>query len=310
MVGRRSVRALATLYDKVFSGYVTMSGHWADIMGPSYRLYTDRLYDFLYESGYDSWFLNLVKALPVADKRSLTEFIMRLHTGESLLQVTPNWTQEQRIQLGQQLLRRLATDALTWTAAASSTEANEAKIETARLVAELELDGYLFRDGVLQFSEADVLDPQEETGILHALIRELGLANQNVMLHHLSNSESLYSDGRWGECITNARSFLESVLREVASRYSTHLEEDPMPEDIYDKPFKVREWLQSHGLIESKEKEALSKVYGVLSHEGGHPYIAERDQARLMRHLALTFAQFVLLKLRGALASAQGNPST
>ena len=36
-----------------------------------------------------------------------------------------------------------------------------------------------------------------------------------------------------------------------------------------------------------------------MSDTGGHPYMAAKDQARLMRHLALTFSQFVLLRLEG-----------
>jgi hypothetical protein len=32
-----------------------------------------------------------------------------------------------------------------------------------------------------------------------------------------------------------------------------------------------------------------------------HPFIARQDQARLMRNLSLTFSQFVLLRLEGAI---------
>ena len=53
------------------------------------------------------------------------------------------------------------------------------------------------------------------------------------------------------------------------------------------------------GKKETEEKEAIAKIYGFLSETGGHPYIANQDQARLMRHLALTFSQFVLLRLEG-----------
>jgi hypothetical protein len=64
----------------------------------------------------------------------------------------------------------------------------------------------------------------------------------------------------------------------------------------------VRDYLERSGLLESKEKEALAKVYGPLSHTGGHPYMAQNDQARLLRHLALTFSQFAMLRLRGKLS--------
>jgi hypothetical protein len=44
-------------------------------------------------------------------------------------------------------------------------------------------------------------------------------------------------------------------------------------------------------------------VYGLLSHTGAHPYMAENDQARLLRHLALLFAHFAMLRLQGKLSS-------
>jgi hypothetical protein len=55
--------------------------------------------------------------------------------------------------------------------------------------------------------------------------------------------------------------------------------------------------------LEKKEKDALSHVYGLLSETGGHPYVAQKDQARLMRHLSLTFCQFILIRLQGMFAS-------
>jgi hypothetical protein len=42
---------------------------------------------------------------------------------------------------------------------------------------------------------------------------------------------------------------------------------------------------------------AVTSAYKLLSETGGHPYIAEKDQARLTRHLALIYCQLVLLGL-------------
>ena len=66
-------------------------------------------------------------------------------------------------------------------------------------------------------------------------------------------------------------------------------------------PVKVRDYLMEQGLILSEEKATLSSVYSLLSHTGGHPYMADCEQARLMRTLALVFAQFAMLRLRGSL---------
>lgn len=73
-----------------------------------------------------------------------------------------------------------------------------------------------------------------------------------------------------------------------------------IPEATFSRPARVREYLESSGLLESKEKEALSSVYALLSETGSHPYMAASDQARLLRHLALTLSQFVLLRLKGS----------
>jgi len=59
--------------------------------------------------------------------------------------------------------------------------------------------------------------------------------------------------------------------------------------------------LEKEGLLEVKEKQAIDSVYQLLSETGGHPYMAESEQARLLRHLSLTFSQFVMLRLKGAI---------
>ena len=61
----------------------------------------------------------------------------------------------------------------------------------------------------------------------------------------------------------------------------------------------IRTFLEKQNVLTSIEHQTLARVYGLLSSTGGHPYIAEKDQARLMRHLALTFSQFALLRYEG-----------
>lgn len=116
-------------------------------------------------------------------------------------------------------------------------------------------------------------------------------------------SEEHYIESRWGDSIANARQFLESVLRETASKHSLQCLSTPLPATTYTWPVNVREYLQREGLFERKEKDALASVYGLLSNTGSHPYMAQEDQARLLRQLALTLAQFVMLRAKGALGS-------
>jgi hypothetical protein len=72
--------------------------------------------------------------------------------------------------------------------------------------------------------------------------------------------------------------------------------------NIYSNQKNIRSYLEKEGLLEPKEREAITSIYGLLSETGGHPNIAESEEARLLRHLSLTFSQFVMLRLRGALA--------
>lgn len=174
-----------------------------------------------------------------------------------------------------------------------------------QLTSELELDGYIFRDGKLYYTEAAVLDTEDEEGILEKLARDLDLANQDIMKHVLRLSETHYVEERWDDSIANSRRYLESVLQEVAARLHILETGQAISRATYDRAVLVRDYVERQGLLERKEKAAIAEVYGLMSDTGSHPYIAERDQARLMRHLALTFAQFVLLRLQGKQAALQ-----
>jgi hypothetical protein len=167
----------------------------------------------------------------------------------------------------------------------------------------LELDGYTYRDGRLLRPEEDALEIQESKGVLRGLYADLALTRADVAFHHLDLSEEHYLAARWDDTISNSRKFLECVLQEVSATHSEKITGTVLDQELKDAPVRVRDYLEKSGLLESKEKEALAKVYGLLSHTGGHPYMAQNDQARLLRHLALTFSQFVLLRLRGKLSA-------
>jgi hypothetical protein len=278
----------------------------------SYSIKTDDLYDFLYENNYAAWFCNLAKNTSEYSEdysratRKLKEFILKLHTGETQVSATQQWTWEQRQQLGQKYLEDLAEDILnTWKSNWSkqpdySKPVKDEKVEKLQRV--LELDGYIYRDSKLLAPESDVLDVEKETNLLKHIYTSLSLANSELVFHHLSLSEEHYESGKWDDSISNSRKFLECILQEIAARHSALSKKSPLSQNIYEKPVLVREYLENEGLLEKKETEAISKVYGLLSQTGNHPYMAEKDQARLLRHLALTFSQFVLLRLQGSLA--------
>jgi len=300
MIGRSTTLTLAQLYAARFSSTRRVSNRYGR-MEYRHQLSKDSLYDFLYRCGYDAWFLNLAKALQVYDNRALKELILKLHTGESVAAATPNCAWKQRVELGQQLLRKLSEDMLLWFYSLEGGWNSEFDREVDQLVKQLELDGYVFRKGKLLFSEAAVLDTNEEQGLLGSLVNELALDNATTIDHHLELSETHYIEERWDDSISNSRKFLESVLQEVAAKHCLVGSGQPLGQNRYTKPVEVRKYLEEQKLIYPKETAAIAAGYALLSETGGHPYIAARDQARLLRYLALTFAQFILLRLRGAL---------
>ncbi len=92
------------------------------------------------------------------------------------------------------------------------------------------------------------------------------------------------------------------MLQEVAAAHSARRLKVVIADSVFRRPVQVRDYLQREGLLEGKEEAAIASVYGLLSNTGSHPYMAAADQARLLRQLALTLAQFIMLRLRGALS--------
>lgn len=266
----------------------------------SFRLLHDALYDFLYDHEFPSWFCNVARSLKRSDERSLPDFIQRLHTGESI-PPTPEWTWKQREQLGRQLIMKLADTYFRFIYDNSNKLSKRVNEEAANLMSELELSGFTWVADHLVAAEEDVIEPQEQQGVLSTLWKLLVLPDVATLEHHLANSETQYVGGKWDDCISNSRKVLEGVLQQSASVHHMKSAGSSLPEAQYSKPVAVRDYLESANLLDTKEKKAIAEIYGLLSNTGGHPYIAEKDQARLMRHLALALSQFVMLRLKGYL---------
>lgn len=310
MITRRTALAIAEVYTEAF--YSSYRATYGINQRTEYRVDIDKLYDFLYSCNYEAWFCNQSKKTinhgqSVGNAtRKLKEFIMKLHTGETQSQVTQEWTWEQRKRLGQEYLRNLAADILSkwykdWEQASSYSKPHiENKV--SELLRNLELDGYIYQDSRLLAPESDILDTQEESGAIESLYEALRLENKDTTFHHLRLSEEHYLNSKWDDSISNSRKFLESVLQEIAKLHSQQIKHVSLPESTLSRPVMVRDYLENEGLLEHKEKEALASVYGLLSETGGHPYMAQNDQARLLRNLSLIFSQFVMLRLKGSMA--------
>jgi hypothetical protein len=262
-----------------------------------YQIDTNRLYDFIYSHEHAAWFCNSISQTSYSNSdsqratRGLKEFILKLHTGESQLKATEGWTWSQREILGQKLLLKLAEDILNY----NNININDDK---DRLIRSLELDGYAYRRNKVWISEVNVIDTASEEGVLESLYSSLLLENQDIAFHHLKLSEDHYLSGKWDDSISNSRKFLECILQQVAKAYSSRINGSPLTDAVLNKPFRVREYLGNENFLINQELQVIVTTYSLLSETGGHPYIAENDQARLSRNIVILLSQFVMLRLQ------------
>ncbi|MCB4791938.1 MAG: hypothetical protein LHV68_08630 [Elusimicrobia bacterium] len=294
MISRKTANVIAKIYTRKFT-YIDRIYDYGNTATKEV-IHSDTFYDYLYELNYDAWFCNLVKSQHYSI-RKLQEFLMQIHTGESFAQNTLNWSWEQRKTLGQSYLKNLSRDISIWYRKTTGYEHDKLTELHDEMIRCLEMDGYVFKDDELYQEETDILDSEAEKGLLEKLHSSLSLPDIKQTFEFLKIAEDHYVAGLWSDCISNARKFFEAILEQVASKYAASFGESIS----FKRPVEVREYLEKKGLVEKKEKETIDKIYGLLSHTGSHPYMAEKDQARLLRQLCLVMIQFVMLRLDGAL---------
>jgi hypothetical protein len=297
VISRKSTGLLADAYYATFAKKLHRPGY------KPWVLEEEKAYQFLFEQNFPPELLQETEIyLDRLHPNEIKKFIMGLHTGDSVrnFREIPVLKEESIIPTGQYVLKLLAECIIR---RYEEGFADFGVGPATYLKKSLELDGYVFRNGELHGVEGSVIDELEEQSIIEVLIDSLRLSDGNTVKHHLRNSEDHYLNGKWDDSIANCRKFLEAILVQIADGLNVKKYGANLSSSRLQKPFEIRDYLEGEGLIESKEKEAIAKVYGLLSGTGSHPYIAEQDQARLMRHLALTFSQFMLLRYEGYLKS-------
>jgi hypothetical protein len=291
MISRKTTHLVQMLYELIFTEDIGF--------GPA--LYKEKLYDFLYENDHEGWFLDLYKR-QVKNEMDLKNLILNLHTGMAYTSRTQTLKDKQEV--GQQVIKHLAIsilkmlegDFMSWT---TIDKQSENDVLAQGLVNRLELDGYKYKDGRLFPLESTVIPEEQEQSYLEELIQDLNLSDQNTVKHHLKLSEEHFLGAKYDDSISNSRKVLDAILSQVASAVYLKVNSTPIPQPMLKNATDVRLLLERQNILTRVEREALEKNYGALSTTGGHPYIAEKDQARLMRHLALTFSQFLLLRYEG-----------
>ena len=302
MISRKTTLTLSELYSSIF--YTKRKGR-GDYNRTLIKITdTYRLYDFLFNEGYDAMFCSIARQdlSGFNSVRPLKDFILGLHTGDSLNYLGDSTRMEQRNILGQKYLLDLTEDILNYCYSELPPEEFKNIDELLKkLVYQLELDGYAYSNSKIFIPEEDILNVEEERSYLKDLYSSLKLSNEIVAFHNLDLSEEHYIAGRWDDAISNSRKFLECILQEIAYQYYSIKKGTVLSKSVYESPSQIRDILLEENLLEIEEKEAFKAIYGLLSHTGSHPYMAQKDQAKLLRQLALTLTQFALLRYQGAI---------
>ena len=121
----------------------------------------------------------------------------------------------------------------------------------------------------------------------------LGPPNLDVILHHHEQADETFVNGNWGAASSETRNFFIAVLRglrDVATAKGkiaafAHGNDKNLIED-----------LKTIGLLTDEEKEAILKLWVLLSYSGSHVGIQDQQRARLTRLLVLGLIQWVCIK--------------
>jgi len=165
---------------------------------------------------------------------------------------------------------------------------------TEEVIASLQLDGFAYINGRVVDAAVKGVDLKTEDDYLVGLIRAIRPPNLDLILYHHREADDTFVNRNWGAASTETRNFFVSVLRglrEVATeRKAAPAVNQPISEkNLIDDFRKV-------GLLAEEEKEAVLKLWVLLSYSGAHPGIQEQDRARLTRLLVLGLTEWLCLK--------------
>jgi hypothetical protein len=174
------------------------------------------------------------------------------------------------------------------------------------LLASLKLDGYELIAGKLTPVAIPGIDLQAEEDYLLSKIRRIGPANLEEIRHHYDEAVKTFVNRNWGPSSSENRNFFIALLRglrELATKrggvpaFNQAGKDGPLINDF-----------QTIGLLTEQEKDAVLKVWVLLSHSGPHVGIKEEESALLGRILVLGMTRWVYLKFEDWAEKKKKNP--
>lgn len=133
----------------------------------------------------------------------------------------------------------------------------------------------------------------EEDDFLIRLIRALQPPNLDVIRHHHKEADETFVNGNWGSASGETRNFFVAVLRGLREAATSR---GGLPAFTFGNEKGLMEDYVKIGLLTEEEKEAILKLWVLLSYSGSHLGIQPQHRARLTRLLVLGLTQWLCLK--------------
>ena len=245
----------------------------------------------LYEEGVDR---HLLISIEVEYHHPPQDFLPAIHDGAIPSYIRNRHTGPNRDDLiaGQRLLKVFSEVALRF-GLDMPEHLPKVRVVADELRASLEIDGYEFVSGHLVPATMKGITLQVEDDYLIRLIRSIALTNIDVVLHHHDEADETFVNRNWGSASAETRNFFVALLRGLRDSAT---ERGGLPSFAHGNDSHIIEDLHKHGLLTVEEKDAILKLWVLLSYSGRHVGIQDNQRARLIRLLVLGQAQWLCLK--------------
>lgn len=164
---------------------------------------------------------------------------------------------------------------------------------------------FFYLKGALQHSPN--LEVEDDRLKVLGFIERLGF--NPTLSASLNEAEKNYRSGatpfELKDCMSHLRSFMENLHIEVTQSVAAGVN-DPSPPNRWGK---VIAYLRTSGVISVQEEMFVTSLYTLMSDEGIHPLIAEREYVRIRRNMTYEYGLMFLTvlekkNLRGRVASS------
>ncbi len=172
--------------------------------------------------------------------------------------------------------------------------------EYPRLSNALKRDGYVIKDGKI------VRNFPEELQQVHTeseLMQLLNKFNFNTSMEHLRQAIDNHTEGNWAAANSQFRSFLESLLQEIAHKLDNNKTCNNFNEAI--------QYLSSKNFLSTKLNEVyesaskrdgyVRSLWNRLQAEGSHPGLSDEADSTFRYHTLIVFARYLLKRLEETL---------